>query len=54
MSNIILQIKVLQPCLYYCDESEKIYQIGVYEISKKRYDKGKYLDEDGDLDISKL
>ena len=42
------------PVYIIVDESEKIYQIGVYEISKKKYDKGKYLDEDGDLDISKL
>ena len=42
------------PVYIIVDESDKIYQIGVYEISKKRYDKGKYLDEDGDLDISKL
>ena len=42
------------PVYIIVDEDEKIYQIGVYEISKKRYDKGKYLDEDGDLDISKL
>ena len=42
------------PVYIIVDESDKIYQIGVYEISKKNYDKGKYLDEDGDLDISKL
>ena len=42
------------PVYIIVDESEKIYQIGVYEISKKKYDKGKYLDEEGDLDISKL
>ena len=42
------------PVYIIVDESDKIYQIGVYEISKKKYDKGKYLDEDGDLDISKL
>jgi len=42
------------PIYIIVDESDKIYQIGVYEISKKNYDKGKYLDEDGDLDISKL
>ena len=42
------------PVYIVVDESEKIYQIGVYEISKKKYDKGKYLDEEGDLDISKL
>ena len=41
------------PVYIIVDESDKIYQIGVYEILKK-YDKGKYLDEDGDLDISKL
>ena len=42
------------PVYIIVDESDKIYQIGVYEILKKKYDKGKYLDEDGDLDISKL
>ena len=42
------------PVYIVVDESNKIYQIGLYEISKKKYDKGKYLDEDGDLDISKL
>ena len=42
------------PVYIIVDESDKIYQIGVYEISKKKYDKGKYLDEEGDLDISKL
>ena len=42
------------PVYIIVDESDKIYQIGVYEILKKIYDKGKYLDEDGDLDISKL
>ena len=42
------------PVYIIVDEDEKIYQIGVYEISKHRYDTGKYLDEDGDLDISKL
>ena len=42
------------PVYIIVDESDKIYQIGVYEISKKKYEKGKYLDEDGDLDISKL
>ena len=52
--NFANQKVLYSPVYIIVDESEKIYQIGVYEISKKRYDKGKYLDEDGDLDISML